>query len=171
MNKVDRNSSVLVDFQYLLGNNKQVFVKELAFMKAGTVIPNFYHFKPPYHIKELDNDTLRQQSIHRQNINGLDWSEGEIPYTSLGEILLPLNKFATVIVRGEIKRKFLTKYLSTNIIDVDIGKSLALYPNFYTNCRIHKNIPLRCALNNLFKLFVILENSNYDVYCNCDSIV
>jgi len=172
MNTVDRNSSTIVDFQYVLGNNKQVFVKELAFMPAGTVIPNFFHFKPPYNIKELDNGALKQQHLNQQNVNGLDWSAGDIPYTSLEEILTPLNKYHAVLVRGEIKKNFLIKYLSTNIIDIDIGRSLTQLPNFFTNCRIHKKkLPLRCSLNNLFKLFVFLENTNYEIYSNGDTCV
>jgi len=29
-------------------------------MPAGTVIPNFFHFKPPCNIKELVNGALKQ---------------------------------------------------------------------------------------------------------------
>ncbi|QKS69561.1 hypothetical protein [Drosophila-associated adintovirus 1] len=164
MIKIDRNSAVLVDFQYMLGNDRQIFVKELAFMQAGSVIPNFFHFKPPYHSKELDNGILTLQHTTKRNINGLDWSDGDIPYLSLSDILTPLNSFAVVIVRGEAKKQFLTKYLATNIVDLDLGQSLTSYPNYFTNCRIHKKLPVRCALNNLFKLFVFLESSNYEIY-------
>jgi len=75
MNTVDRNSSIKVDLQYVLGNNKQVFVKVLAFMPARTVIPNFFHFKPPYeyNIIKLDNGALKQQHLNQQNVNGLHW--------------------------------------------------------------------------------------------------
>lgn len=48
-------------------------------MPAGNVIPNFFHFKPPYNIKEQNNETLKQH----QKINGLDWSAGGMPYTCL----------------------------------------------------------------------------------------
>ncbi|QKS69573.1 hypothetical protein [Drosophila-associated adintovirus 2] len=164
MFKIDRNSAVILDFQYVIGNYRQIFVKELAFMQAGSVIPNFFHFKPPYHAKELDQVILNNQHSTKRHINGLDWSEGDISYLSLSDILTPLNSFAAVIVRGETKKQFLTKYLSTNIIDVEIGQSLTCYPNYFTNCRIHKKQPVRCALNNLFKLFVILESSNFEIY-------
>jgi len=35
-------------------------------------------------------------------------------------MLTPLNKYQTVLVRGEIKNNFWIKYLSTNIMDIDI---------------------------------------------------
>jgi len=76
-------------------------------MPAGTVIPNFFHFKPPYNLKELNNGALEQQHLNQQNVNGLDWSARDIAYTSLEEILTPLKKYHTVLVRGEIKRNFL----------------------------------------------------------------
>jgi len=112
-----------------------------------------------------------------------------VPFSQSGRCTLPENKgflegvfhqfffvnwckYHTFLVRGEIKKNFSIKYLSTNIIDIDIGRSLIQLLNFFTNCRIHKKkLPLRCSLNNLFKLFVFLENNNYEIYSNGDTCV
>lgn len=159
---VERNKVILLDFQFVFGNNEQIFIKELAFMNGGSVVPNYYLFKSPYHFKELDKAALRKYYYCKKYVNGLDWKTGCIEYLNVADILSPLNN-ATIIVVGKAKKEFLEKFLSSNIINIELNTSLCKLPNYFANCPIHRNFDYRCVLNNVFKILYYLEKNEYDI--------
>lgn len=154
---------VLVDFQYTYGNDESIYIKELAFMGGSSVVPNYFIFKPPFDKRELSKDGLKKNAYCKKYVHGLDWNDGDISYTSVGDILSPLNSYKYVFVFGQTKKNFLKKYLQTNVINLENKTILKKLRSYYTACPIHCNIKLNCAVNNIFKLFVFVEK-NYRIF-------
>lgn len=161
MLKIIKSRIALVDFQYCYGNQDSIFVKELAFMGGASVVPVYYLFKPPFGYKELDKDIQDKNLFCKSVVHGINWNDGMVDYCSVGDILSPLNEFDFIFVFGIEKKNFLYKYLHTNIIALDMYTSIQNFPSFFTNCPFHKDLQYKCALNNLFKIFVFIEKYDH----------
>lgn len=154
-----RENVVFVDIQYVLGNNKQIFAKEIVFMFANSVAPTQILLKPPYPYRELDVCSVKQNNFNAASINGLNWNDGVINYSEIEHILESLRNFI-IIVKGYEKKKFLTKYLSkTIIINFDCVNLLELQ-NYRHNCIFHDKDFKRCGVLNVFKLLIHFEKHN-----------
>lgn len=152
-----RSSSVLLDFQYLLGRDKEIVVKELAFMMADSIVPHMYHFEPPYQTYELTSDVKRQNNFCKFKINMLDWNSGDTPYSTLATILTELEKTGhTVFVHSVEKKKFLQKFL-THVELVPAIRSFGREYLFKHNCPIHDPGFGRCALLHIFIIKIFME--------------
>lgn len=148
--------SVIVDVQFVVGNNKQMFVKELVTLNTDSINPVLYHFKPPFPQEELNPNSAWQSDYNYKFINGLTWSNGVIDYNHLPEILSTLEG-SVIYLKGEEKAKVLKKYLKdVEIIQADIPK-LGLLKKYKTNCILHGESPnVRCALENTVNMYMYL---------------
>lgn len=161
MYKINRSSVVFVDFQYCYGNQETIYIKELAFMGGASVVPTYYLFRPPFGTKELDKEIQDKNLYCKAAVHGINWNDGVIDYCSVGNILSPLNEFEYIFVVGFEKKKFLRKYLQTNIISIEMYAGLHNLPNYFTNCPFHRDLQFKCALNNLFKIFIFMEKYDH----------
>ena len=89
---MDRSQTIILDFQYLRGNNDQMIVKELAFIKADVMNIERFHFMPPFSINELTSTAKFTNDYCAKKINLLEWQHGNVPYTMLEKILKGLVK-------------------------------------------------------------------------------
>lgn len=164
MFKIENSEIALIDFQCCNGNNNAIYIKELALMTGGSVVPNYFLFKPPFDRRELSKQAQKQNDYCRKFIHGLDWLDGELEYTSLGDILSPLNSYKYIFVFGKNKKDFLTKYVKSSIIiNLEKETSFKNLKNYFTGCLMHSDMRYKCALNNLFKLFVFIETNYYKI--------
>lgn len=149
-------SAAVVDMQFVVGNNAQLFVKEIVILPCGSFIPEQYYLKPPYPREELNVKAVRQENYNARYINGLRWDGGNIEYNQLAKILLPLET-SKIYVKGEEKAKFLRKYLpGVEIIDLNIPK-LSSLDSYKIKCNIHaEGSKLRCAMQNCFNIYMHL---------------
>lgn len=161
MLKIYRSSVALVDFQYCYGSRETIFIKELAFMGGASVVPVYYLFKPPFDYRELNREIQDKNLFCKTEVHGINWHDGTVDYCSVGDILSPLNEFKFIFVVGEEKKKFLQKYLKTHIIALDMYTGLHNLPSYFTNCPYHRDLHFKCALNNLFKIFVFIEKYDH----------
>lgn len=161
MLKIHRASIALVDFQYCYGNQETIYIKELAFMGGASVVPTYYLFRPPFDNRELDKKIQDKNSHCKAAVHGINWNDGIFDYCSVGDILSPLNEYQYIFVVGFNKKKFLSKYLNTNIISLELFTGLHNLPNYFTNCPFHRNLEFKCALNNLFKIFIFIEKYDH----------
>lgn len=161
MIQINRTSVALVDFQYCYGSQNKIFIKELAFMGGASVAPFYFLFKPPFDEKELDKEIQDKNSFCKSVIHGINWNDGNVDYNNVGDVLCPLNEFEYIFVVGLEKKIFLKKYLKSNIIALDIYTGLQNLPSYFTNCPFHQNFPYKCALSNLFKIFVFIEKYDH----------
>lgn len=161
-----------MDIQFVVGNKNQHFAKEIAYVHANSIVHHHFVFKPPFDYRELDEPARRQNAYNVNNINNLRWIEGNLPYSNVSSILwssvqnCPTKAIKTkIIVKGCQKKEFLLKYFDCDkttieIIDLDMGMSLAKIPNKFTDCEFHTNGEMRCAINNVYKLMFYLNKNN-----------
>lgn len=158
--KLNRELVVLIDFQYLFGNNNQLFPKEMAIMEADTFAIDHIHFYEPYPEEELSDDAKIQNNFNKKKINNLDWNDGTIPYYRIKDVL---SKYAdekyTVFVKGFEKKTFLTKYLD-NVCMINMPGRLNDYVRYKTSCPIHMDNSPRCAVLHVIQMFMYLEKND-----------
>jgi hypothetical protein len=152
-----QNKTAIVDLQFVHGNNFQLYAKELVILKADSISPEYYLFRSPYSLNELGGKSTWQNEFNFKNINGLKWEDGHIPYMELGNILDNLKDF-TIVVKGQQKLKFLSKFLKeASIINLDTKCSLKAMKSYIHNCPTHDGDFERCAVNNVFKILIFME--------------
>lgn len=153
-------NTVLIDVQFVCGNFKQQYVKELVILFADSTNTIHHHFKPPYPECKLSSRYLKQNIFNQKYIHGLDWSSGDTDYSMLAYILQTLENY-TVIVKGIEKATFLSQFISVdNIIDIQTNKSLSKMVDRYHNCPIHHRGYSRCGVNNVCKILFFLDANN-----------
>lgn len=155
----DRKQVLLLDYQHHVGNDKQIFIKELVFMRADCITPTVLHFKPPYPWNELDKQTQKHVKFCESHINKLLWSSGDRDYTELSFIIKELandESIKTVLVKGEDKVKFLRTYLD-KVEEIPMPKSFLNYPSYQHTCKLHDPHFHRCSINHVFQMFMFLN--------------
>lgn len=163
---MDNQQVFIVDLQFVQGNEKQYFIKELAILKKGSLIPIVYHFKAPYPEEELNNEAKYNIQYSENKINGLKWNSGTVEYLGLKDILKYYLQSADIIyVKGKQKKNFLEKYIdSTKINDLtNTMPSLLKIENFKSMCPIPTHSvssSLRCAIKNSFNIYMHLLKEN-----------
>lgn len=148
-----RNSSAIVDIEFLNGNNNQKFVKELSILFPCSVEVQVFHFLPPYCKNELDlAAALCNQRLEKMN---LCWDEGVIPYSELPKYLSQLENYK-VLVESKEKKKFLDRYLDdvTIIDDLPDFNDMYHYKHF---CTVHQGYNENCASLRALLMFMFLE--------------
>lgn len=157
-----RRNTVLVDFEYHLGNNKEIIIKELAMLKGNSMKVHTYLFKPPYGRSQLTLDSARLMRAKQEKTHGLDWSAGEYSYSSLNDIFSFLNSahyLTNFLVNGSKKAKFLRKY-SNKVKDVGILMEYDDYKRFDHDCPFHEYNFRNCASHHVYQLNMYMTENN-----------
>lgn len=160
MFKINRTEVAFVDFQYCHGNDNSIYMKELVFMAGTSVVPNFFLFRPPFDWRELTREGRRKNNYCKKFVNALEWSEGSINYCDVPDVLTPLDSYKYIFVFGKAKKDFLSKYIKSIIVNLENKTSFKNCINYSTSCPLHPDMKFKCAMNNLFKIFVFIE-TNY----------
>lgn len=158
MDSYIRDHTLLLDFQYVRGNGDQIFVKELGFLFANSIVPRHFVFKPPYDEAEVTKKIKKQNNFNFLYINGLHWNDGNVEYSKLAD-LLNFDESVLVLVKGTEKKKFLEKYIS-NVQEIDMPGKFTDYDLFHHNCATHLFTHNRCVLNHIFQMLIYLEKNN-----------
>lgn len=162
----DSSKTIILDIQFVVGNKGQYFAKEIAYVNANSIVHNHLVFKAPFDYRELDEQAKKQNTFNVNNINQLRWDQGKLAYSEVSNLFWNLRNYTTIIVKGRQKKDFLLKYFNNNInnsleiVDLDIGTSLSNIPNKTTDCYIHSNGDMRCAINNVYKILFYLNKNN-----------
>lgn len=159
----DPTKTIILDIQFVSGNMGQYFAKEIAYVYANSIVPHHFVFKAPYDYRELDEQAKKQNTFNINNINQLRWDQGKLAYSEVSNLFWNLRNYTTIIVKGQQKKDFLLKYFDNNthaIVDLDIGASLSRIPNKTTDCYLHSNGEMRCAINNVFKIMFYMNKNN-----------
>lgn len=144
---------VIVDIQFVVGNFKEYYIKELSVLKPQSHKLHVYIFKPKFEYSKLSTSAKKQNRFIFKHINGLQWNDGDIDYEKLPLILNSL-KDEELIVRGFDKKRVLEKYLpGTMITDLTMTTNLASCKDPEILCRLHKNrLDCRCAVKTVIKI-------------------
>lgn len=166
----DRMSTILLDIQFLIGENGDYIAKEVGYLDTRMLLPEPVNiiFKPPYPFNRLSTTHRLRNGFINFNINGLRWEDGDLEYDELDDYLEQFNG-KTILVCGRDKKTFLQRILKTSII-VDLEKSngitLSKLDDPELVCKIHnqpERANKRCTKNNVFKLFFYMTKNNvYD---------
>lgn len=167
MFELDRADFVVVDFQFCNGNDKNIYIKELSYMCGTSVVPNNFLFRPPFDGRKLTRAAYKTNMYCKKFINGLDWTDGNLDYSTVGDILSPLDNFKYIFVVGRAKKDFLTKYNKPNIINLENQMSLKNRTNYFTGCPNHYDLRYKCSLNNVFKIFIFIEQN----FCTIENLI
>lgn len=163
MDKFPKDKTVLVDIQFVVGNNNEYYAKEFVFMFADSFIAKQYHLQPPFRQHELSLVARKQNVFNLRNIHGLSWSGGDRNYISLRPIITRLAGFK-IIVKGYEKMQFLRQYIPTaNIFDMGDKFRLTAEQRVDRNmqlCIIHEIPTLRCSINNVHQILAYLNVNN-----------
>lgn len=158
-----RGETIIVDFQYLHGNKKQIFIKELAIMEANNIGITNYHFLPPFSSKELNEQCRSTNEYCEKNINFLRWDDGILPYTQLEEIMCELEMSGrTIIVQTEWKKRFLDRYL-TRVQVIEAMPGFNYHFKYGHPCPTHLFNQTRCSTLHVFLIFLYMEKHCYFV--------
>lgn len=159
----EKNRTVIVDMQFAVGNNLEYLAKEFVFMFLNSATPRQYHFAPPFPQHELTVQAAAQNNFNLRNINGLGWSDGNVPYDVLESLICKLAEFI-IIVKGRAKRLFLLNVIpNARIIDLDSEFRLSDYIRKpYIDCVIHRKRNLRCSIEHVHAIYNYL-NKNYEL--------
>jgi len=130
---------VLIDYEYLSGIAKEPVVKELA-IAAKDVVQTF-HFKSPYHMQN-----------HGSEANGLNWSDGIIPYDDLQTVVSDaVANYPHVYAYGADKCAFLSDLLKRPVLNI-ADFNCPAPENFVDETRCwmpcHKFPNVSCAASN-----------------------
>lgn len=145
---------VIIDIQFVIGNDKDYFIKELAILNFESPVAENYIFKSKFHYSKLNSQARFQDFYNYRNVNGLRWKDGTLKYEKLFGILQKLTD-KVLIVKGAEKKQTLHSFLpTTKIIDLEMYKNLeSCSTNSEIYCNLHKQrLKLRCAFNNVFKI-------------------
>ena len=107
-----------------MANRKKICYKGIATLLLGIdSTPAVYTFKPPFDWDKLHFDYRVKNVWIEQNHLRLKWTDGELPYSEIENILrLHLIRSKAIYVKGVEKVKWLQKYFN-NIIEIDAVKT------------------------------------------------
>jgi hypothetical protein len=106
-----------IDILCFYGLDSRSFViKELSIVNNWTLAADSFIFAPPY-----DSDVQRTNIWLEENLHGIKWSDGDVPYSSLSSILTKyIDRCEAVFVKGKDKFKTIKQLLPTsNLIDLE----------------------------------------------------
>lgn len=150
---------VLLDCQFILDNNKNYIIKEMAYKFHNSEKYKHYIFRSPLNLNSIPKKVRQQNYFIYKNINGLHWKDGSVDYSKLRDILWGI-KENKIYVRGLEKIKVLKRYnTDLDIIDLDMDESLKNYDDILLCTHHNYKKQSRCALNNIFKLELYLNKS------------
>lgn len=144
---------IVVDIQFVIGNFKEYYIKELAVLDPQNHTLKVYIFKPKFGYSQLSTSAKKQNRFIYKHINGLHWNDGDIDYKRL-PIILNSMKDKEMIVRGIEKKRVLEKHLPETIItDLVMTTNLASCKDPEILCTLHKNrFDCRCAVKTVLKI-------------------
>lgn len=147
--------TVIIDVQFVIGNGKEYYIKEMALLHLNPLKIENFIFKSPFDFSMLLPQARKQNFFIYKNINGLCWEDGDIELSKLEHILKNISENCSrVIVKGIEKKRMLANFLPNNCIeDLQMETNLDSCFSYGICCDLHiKRLKCRCAINNVLKI-------------------
>lgn len=134
-------------------------VKEVAILSRDGKIALHFIVKPPFSWQQLDENSKVQVDWLRENHHGFSWNSGYVTYQSMENIISNIFKSAVKIyVKGDVKKKFASKYFSGLIEDLTYLPSLKKCAS-QKSCFFHaSSFTSVCSLNNVHIIKELLDD-------------
>lgn len=140
---------LVIDVQGFKVENNRFIPKELAAYDGKKIC--HYIFKPPFDIKYLPPDLLKQIEWLFKNHHCISWHTGFTPIHKFADILKNLTeKVDIVYVKGKEKTEYIRKYSAKPVVELDEQPSLEKRESL---CFYHTKSLCICALSNVYYLY------------------
>lgn len=101
------------------GDNNSLVVKELAIVNIDLDCSQSWLFKPPFPYSELSTSYKHNNDYLSLHEYGVQWSEGEVSYTELNNILLKYTQqCSAVYCYGAARQCFLESIIGKHVINI-----------------------------------------------------
>lgn len=141
--------SIVLDLQGFKIEKDKFIPKELAAFDGKRIC--HYVFKAPFEINLLSPSLIKQAEWLMKNHHCILWNQGFTPLYKFSEIVKNLvQKVDVVYVKGEEKSKYLKKYSTKPIINLE--EASRIQPK-EAKCFYHSNLICICALTNVYELY------------------
>lgn len=160
--KYKRVETFLMDFEYLLGNNDEIIVKELAFVNAASVKPATFLLRAPYPRDQLTEFAKERMNVDRDHRHKLDWSSGDFPHTYLENVMLDIQNMAHVkiiLINDKTKANFLKSY-SSKVKYLKMVVDYNKLARIHLNCDFHSRRFPYCATQRVMQLNFLMTKYN-----------
>ena len=162
---LEMSSWAVVEIECLRGVQGELCIKELAVVSDSCM--DVFLIRPPYDWQTPD--TAKQNQWIEQNLNGLYWHQGNIPYERLQHIIDGIaRKFPVLYTKGnektQILRGLVGKVLYCNVIDmtgVGTPKFGDIIGRQSLRCLYHRGMAtrLQCSLEKAFNFYCWLRGN------------
>jgi hypothetical protein len=147
-------SLLVIDFNYLLGRDGEIVVKELAFVDRQDNRISTYFFKSPYDWEEIPAFT-RKMNIAIDH--GCNWDDGHILYSELDNVLQrEISSTVAIYCLGAMKAEFISSLISNTVIDItQLGCPRLIdinLPTFSCSLPCHNRLKYDCALRSAYSI-------------------
>lgn len=166
-------SHVVIDIQCFINDNKTYILKELALCELNGLVIFHGVFKPPFDFKWLSKRNQATNRYCTNHIHGLKWSEGDIEYSSLSNILLEVtHPYKILLTKGNEKKQFLENILKRTVTDLGqvipcpINELKAV--NNELGCAYYHNGLCAKLISQRLANYLSLHQSTDSVVCNED---
>lgn len=152
---------IVIDLQGFLSNPIDFIPKELTIYKGKNEVFT-YLFKPKLKFKELRVHDKRQVHWLEQNHHCLKYDdsgnyENQLEEKEIGNILRrTISNKDIIYVRGDLKQKFLMRYLNCAIINLEYWNDCPQLSKEYHNCHNHTHNFSFCSKSNAKRLYNFL---------------
>lgn len=160
--KYSPKKTLLLDFEYLTGNNDEIIVKEVSIMHAHSVVPYSFILLPPYPLKDLYEKTKKKVNFQKEFGHQITWDYGTEPHTYFRDVLNKMNnsdQIEAVIVNGREKLDIVKAYCD-RATDLGITKLYETYQPFEHNCSYHSSTFIRCSSHHVTQLLMFMIENN-----------
>lgn len=159
-------SLLIVEFQAFRNNEDEFVVKELAVGDLHGRLRRFL-FYPPYPQSELHHRIQISNKWCTDNLHGIEWDDGNLPYSDLSEILFSAtNPYRSIVTKGRTKSVWLSAFLKRKVFDLDTVMKfrMNLLPKPIRKCD-HNGV---CAKINVIKIRNWMQELSVIMECNTD---
>lgn len=156
------DNACIVEFQAFKGNQNEFIIKELVIYDLYSDVSNYFLFKPPYTFSNLTPKSARTNKWLSNNYHYISWNEGFTNYKELENIIyLYCDKYKTIYTTGEEKRKFISMYTSSDVVNFKTNKTHnASFSRLCVGVKNTNHKFSKCALIHTYNLVVSLKYHN-----------
>lgn len=157
----------VIEFQGFRNNNGRFIIKELVIYDTTTHVVNYFVFKPPFRSNKLNHKAYRTNNWLTANFHYITWDEGFTEYKELNKIFQHYSKqYDEVFTSGNEKTKFIEKYVTCKVINIDLDRSF-LPDYFHGLCIGIHNVKHKfsnCALSRAFRVGAFMNCGGEEAY-------
>lgn len=148
-------SQLIIDLHGFVNDDNSFIAKEVALCDVESLDIIFHSiFEPPFNFKWLSPKAQTTNRYCTRHIHNLKWEIGDLPYSSIPDILLRHTQdYDVLLTKGHQKKCFLQNILKRSVTDLDpvISCSISSLPMIVNEpkCTFHHGMGMCAKVNAL----------------------